>query len=158
MLKENPLLKKFLHSVSTAYFLDETFSHTHVLLFSTTISAAIVIKATKYKYSINIQYTKYSIISTKNVNLFYVVGSVERNNVYFHVTCLFPKYWKLLPLSQTFIDHAVKHRIVNFTVCLKYQKQKTKRNLQWDNRSWQSDWNLGCWNTLDTSTMTNSFT
>ena len=47
LLKENPLLRKFLNSESTAYFLDETFYHTHILLFSTTISAAIFIKASK---------------------------------------------------------------------------------------------------------------
>ena len=145
----------------------------HILLFSTTISAAIVIKATKNStyYIIHNSYdiaTKYSIISTeKNVKLSYLIGSVDKNNVYFHMTCLLPKYWKLLPLSHTFIDHAVKlEKTINnnfiimiiFTVCLKYHKQKTKRNLQGNNRSWQSDWNSGCWNTLDTSTMTNSFT
>ena len=48
LLKENSLLRKFLKSKSTAYFLDETFYHTHVLLFLTTISTAIVIKATRY--------------------------------------------------------------------------------------------------------------
>ena len=48
LLKENPLLRKFLNSESTAYFLDETFYHTHILLFSMTISTAIVIKTTKY--------------------------------------------------------------------------------------------------------------
>ena len=48
LLKENPLFRKFLNSESTAYFLDESFYHTHTLLFTTTISAAIVIKATKY--------------------------------------------------------------------------------------------------------------
>ena len=47
LLKENPLLRKFLNSESTAYFLDETFYHTHILLSSMTISSAIVIKATK---------------------------------------------------------------------------------------------------------------
>ena len=47
-LKENPLLKKFLNSESTAYFLDDTFYNTHTLLFLRTISATIVIKATKY--------------------------------------------------------------------------------------------------------------
>ena len=70
LLKENPVLRKFLNSESTAYFLDETFYHTHILLFSTTISAAIVIKATKYStyYIIHNSYdvaTKYSIISTE---------------------------------------------------------------------------------------------
>ena len=70
LLKENLLLRKFLNSESTAYFLDETFYHTHILLFSTTISAAIVIKATKYStyYIIHNSYdvaTKYSIISTE---------------------------------------------------------------------------------------------
>ena len=69
LLKENPLLRKFLNSESTAYFLDETFYHTYILLFSTTISAAIVMKATKYStyYIIHISYdvaTRYSIIST----------------------------------------------------------------------------------------------
>ena len=48
LLKGNPLLRKSFNSESTAYCLDETFYHTHMLLFSTTISAAIVIKATKY--------------------------------------------------------------------------------------------------------------
>ena len=70
LLKENPLLRKFLNSESTAYILDETFYHTHILLFSTTISAAIVIKATKYSmyFIIHNSYdvaTKYSIISTE---------------------------------------------------------------------------------------------
>ena len=32
LLKENPLPRTFLNSESTAYFLDETFSHTHILL------------------------------------------------------------------------------------------------------------------------------
>ena len=97
LLKEKPLLRKFLNSESTAYFLDETFYHTHILLFSTTISAAIVIKATKYStyYIIHNSYdvaTKYSIISTeKNVKLSYLVGSVDKNNAYFHMTCLLPK-------------------------------------------------------------------
>ena len=70
LLKEDPLLRKFLNSESTAYFLDKTFYHTHILLFSTTISAAIVTKATKYStyYIIHNSYdvaTKYSIISTE---------------------------------------------------------------------------------------------
>ena len=74
LLKENPLLRKFLNSESTAYFLDETFYHTHILLFSTTISAAIVIKATKYStyYIIHNSYdvaTKYSIISTEKCKI-----------------------------------------------------------------------------------------
>ena len=45
--KENPLLRKFLSSESRAYFLDEIFYHIPIPLFSMTISAAIVIKATK---------------------------------------------------------------------------------------------------------------
>ena len=70
LLKENPLLSKFLNSESTSYFLDETFYHTHILLLSTTISVAIVIKATKYStyYIIHSTYdvaTKYSIIITE---------------------------------------------------------------------------------------------
>ena len=70
LLKENPLLRKFLNSESTVYFLDETFYHKGILLLSTTISAAIVIKATKYStyYIIHNSYdvaTKYSIISTE---------------------------------------------------------------------------------------------
>ena len=98
LLKENPLLRKFLNSKSTAYFLDETFYHTHILLFLTTISTAIVIKTTKYSmyFIIHNSYdvaTKYSIISTeKNVKLSYLVGSVDNNNVFFHMICLLPKY------------------------------------------------------------------
>ena len=48
LLKENSLLKKFLNSESTACFLDETSYDTHTLLFSMTISTAIVIKAIKH--------------------------------------------------------------------------------------------------------------
>ena len=71
LLKENPLLRKFLNSESTAYFLDENFYHTYIPLFSITISAATVIKATKYStyYIIHNSYdiaTKYSIISTES--------------------------------------------------------------------------------------------
>ena len=64
--KENPLLRKFLNSEPTAYFLDDTFYHTHILVFSTTISTAIAITATIYStyYIIHNSYdaaTKYSI-------------------------------------------------------------------------------------------------
>ena len=44
LLKENSLPKKFLNSESTAYFLAETFYHTHIPLFLITISTATVIK------------------------------------------------------------------------------------------------------------------
>ena len=72
LLKESPLLRKFLNSNSTAYILDETFYHTHILLFLTTISTAIVIKATKYNmyFIIHNSYdvaTKYSIIKPKKM-------------------------------------------------------------------------------------------
>ena len=106
LLKENRQHRKFLNAESTAYFLDETFYHTLILLFSTTISTAIVIKATEYSmyFIIHSSYdvaTKYSIISTeKNVKLSDLVGSVDKNLVYFHMTCLLPKYWKLFPLSH----------------------------------------------------------
>ena len=66
LLKENTLLRKFLNSESTAYFLDDTFYHTHILLFATTIFVAIIIKVTKYiihnSYDVA---TIYSIISTE---------------------------------------------------------------------------------------------
>ena len=106
---------KFLNSESATYFLGETFYHTYILLFATTISAAIVIKATKYStyYTIhNLYDVQLNIQSSaqRNVKLSYLVGSVDKNNIYFHMTCLLPKYWKLLPLSHTFIDHAVKHK------------------------------------------------
>ena len=70
LLKETPLLRKFLNSESTAYFLGGTFYHTHILLFSMINSSAIVIEATKYNtyYIIHNSYdvtTKYSIISTE---------------------------------------------------------------------------------------------
>ena len=72
LLKESPLLRKFLNSNSTAYILDETFYHTYILLFLTTISTAIVIKATKYNmyFIIHNSYdvaTKYSIIKPKKM-------------------------------------------------------------------------------------------
>ena len=91
----------------------------------------------------NSQATKYSIISSETCKLSYLVGSVDKNNVYFHMTCLLPKYWKLLPLSHyTFIDHAAKHikSIINITVCLKYHKHKTKRDLHWSDRSRLAKW------------------
>ena len=76
LLKESSLLRKFLNSESTAYFLDETFYHTHILLFLITISAAAVIKATKYSThcqpSFNVV-TKYSIISTETYLTWLVV-------------------------------------------------------------------------------------
>ena len=67
LLKENPLLRKFLNSELTAYVLDATLYHRNIILFSMTISTAIVIKATKYStyYIIHNSYdvaTKYSII------------------------------------------------------------------------------------------------
>ena len=65
LLRENPLLRKFLNSESIAYLLDETFYHTHIPLLSITISTAKVIKVTKY-YIIHNSYnvaTKYSIIT-----------------------------------------------------------------------------------------------
>ena len=123
---------------------------THIYDFSQRQFPLQVIKATKYStyFIIHNPYdiaAKYSIISTeKNVKLSYLVGSVDKNNVYFHMTCFLPKYWKLLPPSHTFIDHAVIHKklqIINFAVCLKYRKRKKKINLQWNNRSWQGDWN-----------------
>ena len=66
LLKENPLLRKFLNSELKAYFLDETFYHTHIPLFSITTPAATVIKARKYStyYIIHDSYevaSKYSI-------------------------------------------------------------------------------------------------
>ena len=68
LLKENPLLRKFISSESKAYFSDETFYHTHIPLFSMTIPGRIVIRATKYSayYIIHNSYdvaTKYLIIS-----------------------------------------------------------------------------------------------
>ena len=67
LLKENLLLRKFLNSELTAYFY-----HTHILVFSTTISTATVIKATKYSmyFIIHNSYdvaTKHSIIGTEKM-------------------------------------------------------------------------------------------
>ena len=109
LLKENTLLWKCLNSESTAYFLDETFYQRHILLFSMTNSAAIVIKATKYSayYIIHNSYdvtTKYSIISTEKCTWLLVL----KRTMYISIYLLIPKYWKLLPLSHTFIDHTVK--------------------------------------------------
>ena len=97
LLKENSLLRKFLNSESTAYFLDETFYHTYTLLFSMTNSIIIFIKATQYSayYTIHNSYdvsTKIQSSALKNVKLSYQVGIVDKNNVYFQMTCLLPKY------------------------------------------------------------------
>ena len=72
LLKENPLLRKFLNSELTAYVLDATLYHRNIILFSMTISTAIVIKATKYSiyFIIHNSYdlaTKYSTINTKKM-------------------------------------------------------------------------------------------
>ena len=97
LLKENPLLRKFPNSESTDYFLDDTFYHTHILFFSMTISTAIVIKAIKNSTYYIIPNscdvaTKHSILALKNVKFSYLVGSVYKNNVYLHMTCLLSKY------------------------------------------------------------------
>ena len=89
LLKENPLLIKFLNSESTAYSLDETFYHTNILLFSTTISAAIFIKAIKYStyYIIHNSYdiaTKYSIISPEKCKV------ILPGWQYWEQQCIFP--------------------------------------------------------------------
>ena len=115
LLKEDSLHRKFVNSESTAYFLDETFYHTHIPLFSIMISAATVIKATKYNmyYIIHNSYDIATIQSSalKLLNLSYLVGNVDKNNAYFHMTCLLLKDDLLLPLIHyTFIDQAVKHR------------------------------------------------
>ena len=78
LLKENSLLRKFLGPKSTAYFLDEIFYRTHILLFSMTISATIAIRATKYStyyiiHNSNDGATKYSIISTEKCYLTWLV-------------------------------------------------------------------------------------
>ena len=52
----------------------------------------------------------------KNVKLSDPVGSVDKSNVYFHMTWLLPKDWKLLPLSHTFIDHAVKQKNYKYLI------------------------------------------
>ena len=49
-------------------------------------------------------------LALKNVNLSCLVDSVDKNNVYFHMTSLLPKYLKLQPLSHTFINHSVKYK------------------------------------------------
>ena len=97
LLKENPLLRKFPNSESTDYFLDDTFYHTHILLLSMTISTAIVINAIKNSTYYIIPNscdvaTKHSILALKNVKFSYLVGSVYKNNVYLHMTCLLSKY------------------------------------------------------------------
>ena len=51
------------------------------------------------------QLTKYLIISTEKCKIILLIILVV-----LIITCLLPKYRNLLPLSQTFIDHAVKHK------------------------------------------------
>ena len=54
-------------------------------------------------------------------------------------------HWVIIHLL-TVLWNVKKLQIINITACLKYHKHKTKRNLQWNNRSWQSDSNVCCWN------------
>ena len=65
---------RLLNSESTAYFLDETFYHKHILLFTTTNSVAMVIKATKYN-------TYYINHNSNNVATKYSVSSTEKSKV-----------------------------------------------------------------------------
>ena len=88
LAERNPWLRKTFNSESTAYFLDETFYHTHMPLSSRAISAATVIKVTKYsKYYIihnsNDVATKFQLWTLKLAKLSYLVGSVDKNNIYF---------------------------------------------------------------------------
>ena len=55
-------------------------------------------------YQLNIQSS-----ALKNVKLSYLVGSVDKNNVYFHMTACCQNTENLCH-SHTFIDHAVKHK------------------------------------------------
>ena len=122
--------------INSLLFSWDLLPHTHTTYFSTTISAVIVINIIKYSmhfiihnsygWQLNDVTTKYSIISTeKNVKLSYLVGSIDKNNVYFHMTFLLPKYWKLQPLSRTFIDHAVKHGFILHTIWTHMIRLKT---------------------------------
>ena len=47
--------------------------------------------------------------------------------------------------------------MINVTVCLKYHKHKAKRNLNWNGRSWQGDWNVAEYFRIK-YTVANSFT
>ena len=71
--KKSPLIRRFLNSDLTAYFLDdETIYHTHITLFSLTISTATVIKTTNVACVISFVIdlaTKYSIISTETCKI-----------------------------------------------------------------------------------------
>ena len=112
-------LEKFSTQQLSAYFLDETFYHTHTLLFSPTISTTIVIKAAKHSkyYIIHNSYdiaTKYSIIRKMYWKMHwkmksYLTWLVVLIYIFLHDHFL-PKYWKILPPSHRFTDHAVKHK------------------------------------------------
>ena len=77
LLKENPSLRKFLNSKSAVYLLHETFYNKHILLFSMTISAAIVIEATKYS-------TYYIIHTSYDAPTQYLIISIEKCKIILH--------------------------------------------------------------------------
>ena len=82
--------------------------------------------------------TKYSIIRLKLVKLSYLVGSVDRKNISFHMTCLLPTYWRLLPLSYLYSPTMLKsiNITTNIAACLEILHTHTKKNLRWNNISW----------------------
>ena len=106
VLKENPLLRKFVNSESTVYFLDETFYHTHIYIYiyiyiyhfsqqqfplqqslKPQNIGRIASSITAMTQQLNIQSS-----ALKNVKFSYLVGSVDKNSIYLHMTCLLPKY------------------------------------------------------------------
>ena len=113
LLEENPSLRKFLNSDSTVYFLDETFYNTHILLFSITTFAAIVIKASKCNtyYIILNSYdvaTKYSSISSEKCYLTLLVVLIKTMYISTWPACC-KNSENFCQESYVFINHAVKH-------------------------------------------------
>ena len=97
LLRQNPLLRKFLTSETTAYFLAEAFYQIHIPLFSITFSLKQSLKPR------NIARIKSSIIHLtqqlnfqssllKLVKLSYLVGSFDKGNVYLYMTFLALNY------------------------------------------------------------------
>ena len=115
LLKENPLLRKLLPTGNQQLNFQMRPFTTRIYYFSqrgfllqqslkpqnTACITSFIIHMTQ---QLNIQSS-----ALKNVKLSHLVGSVDKNNVYFQMICLFPRYWKL-PVSHTFVEKAVKHK------------------------------------------------
>ena len=75
------------------------------------------------------------------MKLSYLVGSVDRKNISFHMDCLLSTYWKLLSLSYLYSPTMLSNKKLQLIsqIAFKFRKKwnkKINRNLSWNNISW----------------------